>query len=322
MRTAFVTGAQGLLGSWVVRALLERDVRTVVLTRADRPASALHADSLAARCVTVRGDLLDAAALERALATHAPDVVFHLAAQPLTAAAERSPAPTFDTNVRGTWQVLEAARAHGARVVVASTDRVHRADADGRLDEDSPVDPSGPYEASKAAADLLAVSVARTFRLPVVVARCSNVFGGGDLHPSRLVPAASAALLAGEAPVITSDGTPERDYLHARDAAAAFLALADALGDGRVPAGDVVHVGSGTGRSVRTVVDALIALSGADVEPRTLGTRPPGQGVDRHVSTPAKLQALTGWRPELSLTEGLAATLAWYREHPGARVAA
>jgi CDP-glucose 4,6-dehydratase len=319
MRTAFVTGAQGLLGSWLVRALLERDVRVVVLTRGDRPASALHADGLAARCVLVRGDVLDAARTADALAAHAVDTVFHLAAQPIMAAATRSPVTTFETNVRGTWQLLEAARTRGIRgVVVASTDRVHRADAHGRCDERSPLDPPGPYEASKAAADLVAGSFARTYGLPVAIGRCSNVFGGGDLHPSRLVPAVCAALLTGRPPVIWSDGTPERDYLHAQDVAAGLLAIADALAGGQATAGEVFHVGGGVGRSVREVVDALIAVAGAAVTPDVRGTPVAGAAIDRHVGDPSKLRALTGWAPRVSLPDGLRTTLEWYRGHPEA----
>jgi CDP-glucose 4,6-dehydratase len=319
MRTAFVTGAQGLLGSWLVRALLERDVRVVVLTRADRPASALHADGLADRCVQVRGDVLDAGTIEAALAANAVDTVFHLAAQPILSAATGSPVQTFETNVRGTWQVLEAARTHGVgAVVVVSTDRVHRAGADGRCDEGSPLDPPGPYEASKAAADLVAASFARTGALRVAIGRCSNVFGGGDLHPSRLVPAVSAALVAGRAPVIWSDGTPERDYLHAQDAAAGLLAIAGALEDGQTEPGEVFHVGGGHGRSVREVVDALIAVAGATVRPDVRGTPVAGAATDRHVGDPSKLRARTGWAPQVPLADGLRRTLDWYREHPGA----
>ncbi len=319
MRTAFVTGAQGLLGSWLVRALLERDVRPVVLVRGDRPASALHVDGLADRCIQVRGHVLDAATIGNALAAHDVDTVFHLAAQPILSTADGSPVETFETNVRGTWQVLEAARAHGVSgVVVASTDRVHRTDADGRCDERSPLAPPGPYEASKAAADLVAASFAASSGLPVAIGRCSNLFGGGDLHPSRLVPGVSAALLAGRAPVIWSDGTPERDFLHAQDAAAAFLALADALADGRAARGEIFHVGGGTGRSVREVVDALIDVAGVDVVPDVRGGRGARAGTDRHVGTSARLQGLTGWSPQVAFRDGLERTFDWYRRYPGA----
>lgn len=318
MRTAFVTGAQGLLGHWVVRALLERDIRVVVLTRAPRPQSALRVDGLVERCVEVHGDLLDSAALTRVFTAAPVDTVLHLAAQPLTGAAAAAPAATFDANVRGTWLLLEAARAHGVKsVVVTSTDRVLRTDADGNCDEGSPLDPAGPYEASKAAADLIALSYPRSLGLPVAVARCSNVFGGGDLNPSRLVPAASMALLRGQAPVIISDGTPERDYLHAEDVAAAVLALAGALavGDG---VGRAFNVGGGTGRSVLDIVQRLIAVTAADVQPDVRGIRTPQAPLDRHVATPGGLHALTGWAPRLDLDVGLRRTVDWYRDHPDA----
>jgi CDP-glucose 4,6-dehydratase len=316
MRTAFVTGASGLLGYWLVQALLAREVRVVLLQRGEHPQSALSLDGLDARCTTVRGDLLDAALLDRALAEHEVDTVFHLAAQPIVGTALRAPVATFETNVRGTWLLLESARLRGvSRVLVASTDRVYGRTSTPPFTEDMPLDARTPYDVSKAAADLVARSWWHSFGLPVAVTRFSNVYGGGDLNRTRLVPELVGAVLAGRAPVIRSDGTPERDYLYAQDAADAYLAIADALGDGA--AGQAFNAGGGGVYSVREVAERVIAVAGADVAVDIRGA-PTGGPVDRLVADSGRLHALTGWAPRVDLEEGLRRTVQWYRERPGA----
>ncbi|MCW3017166.1 MAG: NAD-dependent epimerase/dehydratase [Solirubrobacterales bacterium] len=321
MQTAFVTGSGGLLGYWLVQALLERSVRVVVLERTENARSALRIDGLAQRCTTVKGDLLDAPLLDRAIAEHEVDTVFHLAAQPIVGAAVRSPVSTFETNVRGTWLLLESARTCGvSRVVVASTDRVYGRPETLPYTEDMPLDARQPYEVSKAAADLVARSSFHTYGLPVAVTRFSNVYGGGDLNHSRLVPELTAAALAGRAPVIRSDGSPERDYLYAQDAAAAYLAIADALAcgvDGGAH-GEAFNAGGGAVYSVRQVTDMLIRVAGADVAAEYRGAGAPAGEVDRRVADSSKLRALTGWAPQVQLEEGLRRTVDWYRERPGA----
>ncbi len=320
MRSAFVTGAGGLVGYWLVRALLDGGTRVVVLEREGRPRSALRVDGLDERCVAVRGDLLDAPLLERALAEHEVDAVFHLAAQPIVGTAERSPVGTLETNVRGTWLLLEACRVlQIPRVVVASTDRAYGPARAGAFTEDMLLDARHPYEVSKAAADLIARSYFHTYGLPVAVTRFSNVYGGGDLNRSRLVPELTAAVLAGRAPVIRSDGTPERDYLYAADAADAYLAIAAALGpDGDGGAhGQAFNAGGGALHSVREVCQTLVEVSGADVVPDYQGAPVAPGRVDRRPVDSTRLRALTGWAPRVALDEGLRRTVAWYREHPG-----
>lgn len=325
METAFVTGAGGLLGYWLVQALLDRGVTVVVLEREGevgsdgRPRSALQLDGLHERCVTLTADLLDDAPITRALDEHRVDTVFHLAAQPIVGAAERSPVPTFETNVRGTWLLLEAARTQGVdRVLVASTDRAYGPPRQLPYTEDMLLDARHPYEVSKAAADLIARSYFHSYGLPVAVTRFSNVYGGGDLNRSRLVPELVAAVLAGRPPVIRSDGTPERDYLFAQDAAAAYLAIADALEAG--PAGgahgEAFNAGGGDVRSVLEVTDLLIRACGADVTADIRGTPSPDGVTDRQFADSGKLRELTGWAPRVTLENGLRQTVQWYRDRP------
>jgi CDP-glucose 4,6-dehydratase len=325
-RSVFVTGAYGLLGSWLVRALLERGDRVVVLQRDRTPRSALLLGDQEQRFDVVHGDLTDAGLVARALGEYEVDTVFHLAAQTIVGTANRSPLSTFETNVRGTWLLLEACRLHGAqRVVVAASDKAYGASATLPYREDHPLDPRFPYDVSKAATDLISRSYWHTYGLPVAVTRFANLYGGGDLNRSRLIPEAVAAALGGRAPVIRSDGTPERDFLYVEDAVAAYLQLADALdGDEGVAAGserargEAFNAGGGEPHAVRDVVDRICRIAGTDVAPDVRGSGTPDGEIDRQWVDPSKLKALTGWAPAVGLDEGLERTVAWYRDHPAA----
>jgi len=317
-RSIFVTGGYGLLGGWLVKALLERGAQVTVLRRDITPVSLLTIDGVEARVSVVNGDVSDLATVERALGEYEIDTVFHLAAQTLVGTANRSPLSTFETNVRGTWTLLEACRMHGTeRVVVAASDKAYGSHKELPYREDSALQASHPYDVSKAAADLIARSYFHTFGMPVAVTRFANLYGGGDLNPSRLVPEAVAAALAGRAPVIRSDGSPERDYLYVEDAVAAYLAIADAL-DGEGARGEAFNAGSGEPRSVREVVDAVCRVVGVDLEPDIRGEGTPAGEIDRQYVDTTKLRELTGWRTQVELEEGLRRTVDWYRGHPEA----
>jgi CDP-glucose 4,6-dehydratase len=313
--SVFVTGGYGLLGTWLVRALLERGDRVVVLRRDDPSASALRAEGLEARCEVVPGDVCDGVAVERALGDYEVDTVFHLAAQTLVGTANRSPLPTFETNIRGTWLLLEACRRlEVARVVVAASDKAYGSHDELPYREGFALQARFPYDVSKAATDLIARSYFHTYGLPVAVTRFANLYGGGDLNFSRLVPEAVAASLQGRRPVIRSDGTPERDFLYVDDAAAAYLAIADALGDGA--AGEAFNAGSGQPRSVLDIVSTVCEVAGTDVEPDIRGQGVPTGEIDRQYVDASKLSDLTGWAPAVTLEEGLRRTVEWYRAHP------
>ncbi len=317
-RSVLVTGAYGLLGSWLVRALLARGDRVVALQRDRAPRSALLLDGLAAQLDVVHGDLVEPGLIGRALGEYEVDTVFHLAAQTIVGTANRSPLSTFESNVRGTWTLLEACRLHGApRVLVAASDKAYGASATLPYREDQPLDPRYPYDVSKAATDMIARSYWHTFGLPVAVTRFANLYGGGDLNRSRLIPEAIAAVLAGRAPVIRSDGSPERDFLYVEDAVAAYLLLADAL-DGDAARGEAFNAGGGAPHAVRDVVATICRLAGSDVEPDIRGAGTPAGEIDRQYVDAGKLRALTGWTPRVGLEEGLRHTLEWYRSHPRA----
>jgi len=318
MRSAFVTGGYGLLGSALVGALLDRGVEVTVLRRDATPRSALVLEGLEPRVSVVSGDVVDASLIERALGDYEVDSLFHLAAQTIVGAANRSPLSTWETNVRGTWTVLEACRRlEVPRVVVAASDKAYGFPGDLPYREDFALQPRFPYDVSKAAADLIARSYWHTYGLPVATTRCANLYGGGDTNRSRLIPEAVDAALAGRRPVIRSDGTPERDFLHVDDAVAAYVAIADALG-GDGARGEAFNAGGGRPHAVREVVELVCRIAGTNVEPDIRGSGTPHGEIDRQYVDTTKLRELTGWAPRVSLEEGLRRTVDWYRAHPAA----
>jgi CDP-glucose 4,6-dehydratase len=322
-----VTGAHGFVASHLVAALLERGDTVRVLDRPDprtadvggRRRSALDLLGLRGEAELAEGDLRDAEAVERAVA--GCDSVFHLAAQTIVGVARESPLETLEVNVRGAWSVFEACREHGvARVVFASSDKAYGASPELPYREDFPLRAANPYDASKAAADVIARSYAHAYGLPLAVTRFANIYGGGDLNFSRLVPETAVAVLEGRPPRIRSDGSPERDFLHVDDAVSAYLAIAGALDSGGAQ-GEAFNAGGERPRSVREVVDLIAEASGTGVEPAYLGTGTPDGEIDRQCVDSTKLRELTGWHPEVDLRAGLKDTLDWYAAHPEARPA-
>ncbi|MFL5865353.1 MAG: NAD-dependent epimerase/dehydratase family protein [Solirubrobacteraceae bacterium] len=317
-QAALVTGAHGLLGAWLTAALLDRGHRVVAVRRDEPAVSALDLLGRSDEVDTVHGDICQEGLIERALNEYEVSSVFHLAAQTLVGTANRSPRSTFETNVRGTWMVLEACRAQGiSAVIVASSDKAYGRRRDLPYRESHALSPAFPYDVSKAAADLIARSYWHTFGLPVAVTRFANLYGGGDTNRSRLVPEAVAAALSGRAPVIRSDGSPERDFLYVEDAVAAYLAIWLALlaGEG---GGEAFNAGGGRPHRVREVVDLICRLAGGGLEPQILGDGAPHGEIDRQWVDASKLRTLTGWAPMVGLEEGLRRTIRWYRDHPRA----
>jgi CDP-glucose 4,6-dehydratase len=324
-RNVFVTGATGLLGSWLTEELLNRGASVTCLVRDWVPESRLvepHGDheSLISRTRVLRGDLEDLGVLVRGLNEYEIDTVFHLGAQTIVGTASRSPLSTFDSNIRGTWNVLEACRSCPTlveRVVIASSDKAYGEHPKLPYTEDMPLQGRYPYDVSKSCADLIAFSFWNTFRTPVAVTRCGNLFGGGDMNFNRLVPGTIRSALEGERPVVRSDGTFVRDYFYIRDAVQAYLQLAERLPD-EAFLGEAFNFGTETPLSVLQLVDVILEIVGkTELRPRVLNEA--RQEIPRQYLDCTKARTLLGWHPKYTLEEGLRETIEWYRQWLGQR---
>jgi CDP-glucose 4,6-dehydratase len=320
LKRSLVTGGSGFVASHLARALLERGDAVTVFDRSSRPVSGLTLQRIATEVDLVQGDLRDGELIGGVLSSGRFDSVFHLAAQTLVGPAMADPSDTFDANVRGTWTLLEGCRrAEVPALIVASSDKAYGPSDELPYREDMPLRPASPYEASKAAADAVSLSYRRAFGLPVAVTRFANIYGGGDLNFSRLVPEAVTAVLDGRRPVIRSDGSPQRDFLYVDDAVAAYLAIEDAVGAGGPAAGEALNAGGEQPHSVAEVVTLIGELAETGVEPDIRGSGNPAGEIDRQFVDSSKLREMTGWRPEVDLRDGLARTIEWYRDHTEVR---
>jgi CDP-glucose 4,6-dehydratase len=320
-RGVLLTGGNGFIGSWVARGLVKAGARTVVLVRDQVPRGGLELQGVADRVTRVSGDLADVGLLQRVLAEHEVSIVFHLAAQALVGVGDRSPVGTFATNATGTVHLLEACRLSGVEhVVLASSDKAYGAAPRLPYREDMPLLGASPYEASKACAEIVARSYAQTYGLKIGVTRCANVYGGGDTNFSRLVPDTVRAVLRGQRPVLRSDGSPRRDYIHAEDAVAAYLALGVHCLDAMAP-GEVEAFNFGRGEPVRVlelVRLILAAAERADLEP-VVGDGARGEIQDQWLDSTRARERL-GWEARVSLPDGLVRTVEWYRGYLGAEL--
>jgi CDP-glucose 4,6-dehydratase len=307
-RRTLVTGAMGLLGSWLVRALADAGAEVVALRRDQVP-------FVPARTTVVDGDVTDQALLERVLGEYEIDTVFHLAAQTVVGVANRNPVSTFESNVRGTWTLLEACRRSPrvAQVVVASSDKAYGDQPVLPYTEATPLAGRHPYDVSKACADLIAQAYAASYGTRVAITRCGNLFGGGDLHWNRLVPGTVRSVLRGERPVIRSDGSFVRDYFYVEDGVAAYMALAEGLAADPRLAGQAFNFAYGEPLAVRPLVDRILAVMGSDLEPLVLNEAT-GEIRAQHLDS-TRAREVLGWAPRFTLEDGLARTVAWYREH-------
>jgi CDP-glucose 4,6-dehydratase len=312
-RSVLVTGGTGLLGSWLVEALNEAGAEVVMLVRDLVPNALVHTSGASARCVTAFGDVADGRVVERVLAEHEVDAVFHLAAQTIVEHALRDPIGTFRSNVAGTWEVLDACRRsrRPTRIVVASSDKAYGTQPALPYTEDQPLQGRHPYDVSKSCTDLIAQTYAVTYGLPLVVTRCGNLYGGGDLNYNRIVPGTIRSALAGERPVLRSDGTPLRDYLYVEDAVGAYLLAAERAADPGV-AGEAFNFSTESPLSALDMTRHVLAACGRpDLAPEIAGGA--SHEIQDQYLAATKARELLGWRPQHGLTVGLARTVDWYR---------
>ena len=315
-RTVFVTGGAGFLGAYLVRYLVDHGAHVLVLLADEDPRSNFFQWELDKQVVCVRGVVENYTLLKRLINEYEVQTVFHLAAQPLVTVAYRDPLATFESNIRGTYHVLEACRhgSHITEVVVASSDKAYGIHTSQPYTESHALHGNHPYDVSKSCADLLAQTYSHTYGLPVVITRSGNFYGGGDLYFDRIVPHTIKQYISGKAPQLRSDGTHIRDYVYVKDVVSAYITLAEQLQLKQLQ-GHAFNFGHGKGVSVLEIVSLIKRLCGSSREPVILDIAR-AEIPEQYVATD-KIQSLIGWEPHYSLEQGLLETISWYKQYLG-----
>lgn len=313
-RPTFVTGATGLVGAWLTRRLIEAGAQVVCLIRDWVPQSELVRSGVIEQVTVVRGDVQDQALLERTFGEYEIATVIHLAAQTIVTIANRNPISTFESNVRGTWALLEACRRSPTvkQVVLASSDKAYGEHETLPYTEDAPLKGSHPYDVSKSCADLIAQSYATTYGLPVAITRCGNFYGGGDLNWNRIVPGTIRSVLRGQRPVVRSDGQFIRDYFYVEDGAAVYMLLAEQLAANDSLRGEAFNFSNEIQVTVLELVKRVLTLLDSDLEPDVLNEA--SNEIHHQYLSAAKARRLLDWQPLFTLDNGLKQTIDWYKD--------
>jgi CDP-glucose 4,6-dehydratase len=313
-RPVLVTGATGLVGSWLTLRLVEMGADLVCLVRDWVPQSELVRARTIERLKVVRGDIRDRDVLERAIGEFETDTVIHLAAQTIVGIANRNPISTFESNIQGTWNLLEACRrSPGVKsIVIASSDKAYGDQEELPYDEDTPLQGRHPYDVSKSCADLISQAYARTYGLPVAVTRCGNFYGGGDLNWNRIVPGTIRSVLRGERPVIRSDGQYVRDYFYVEDGAAAYMLLAEKLHCRPDLHGQAFNFSNEIEVTVLELVNRILKATESKLEPLVLNQA--SNEIRRQFLSAARARQMLQWSPLFTLDQGIERTIPWYRE--------
>ncbi len=312
-RSVLVTGCTGLLGNWLVAELLERGALVTGLVRDLVPQSRLYAGEWYRQINIVRGCVEDLSTVERTINEYEVDTVFHLAAQTIVGVANREPLATFETNIKGTWNILEACRRVGgvSRIVIASSDKAYGDQLVLPYSETTPLQGEHPYDVSKSCADLISRAYYVSYGLPVCITRCGNFYGGGDLNFNRIVPCTIRAALRDKSVVIRSDGTFIRDYFYVKDGVLAYLHLAEQM-DRKEVLGEAFNFSNELQISVRGMVDRVLKLMGkSHLEPVVLNRA--NNEIKHQYLSADKARKMLGWESKYPLEEGLKETIEWYK---------
>lgn len=313
-RPVLVTGATGLVGSWLVKGLVKKGADVVCLVRDWVPQSELVRSGMLEKVKVVRGDVKDQVLMERILGEYEIETVFHLAAQTIVGIANRNPVSTLETNIGGTWVLLEACRRSSQvkQIVVASSDKAYGTQSKLPYDESCHLRGEHPYDVSKSCADLIAQCYAKSFDLPVVITRCGNFYGGGDLNWNRIIPGTIRAVIRNQRPIIRSDGQYTRDYFYVEDGAAAYMLLAEKLAANPDLKGEAFNFSYETPMTVLDVCKRILDLMGSNSEPNILNHV--SNEIRSQYLSASKAKEMLGWTPLFSLDQGLKRTIAWYKE--------
>lgn len=314
-RRILITGASGLVGGWLVKKLLSNEADVIVLLRDWVPGSQLIHSNELSRTTVVRGDLSDSRFLERVLAEYEVQSVIHLAAQTIVPIANRNPLSTFESNIAGTWNLLEACRQIKtlSSVVVASSDKAYGDAPVLPYKEDMPLSAIYPYDVSKACADMISLSYAKTFGVPVAITRCGNFFGGGDLNWNRIIPGTIRSILRGQQPIIRSDGTLIRDYIYVEDAVSAYMTLTQALSENSLLKGEAFNFSNESQRNVLEIIQTILELMSSNIKPIIQGENH-GEIQAQYLDS-TKANTILKWKPTFGLEEGLRKTINWYKNY-------
>jgi len=315
-RGVLVTGCSGFLGGWLTDWLVSAGAGVIGIVRDQVAESRFWREGIAERITVVRGDVEDGALLERVLGEYEVQTVMHLAAQTIVGIANRNPLSTFETNIGGTWRLLEACRRSPLvrQVIIASSDKAYGGQPRLPYTEGDPLAGEHPYDVSKSCADLIAAAYAKSFGLPVAITRCGNFYGGGDLNFNRIVPGTIRSVLRGESPIIRSDGHLTRDYIYVEDAVLAYVRLAEALGATPTLAGEAFNFSNEQPLSVLELTRRILdVMERPDLEPVMLD-QATNEIPHQHLAA-GKARAHLGWKPRYTLETGLERTVAWYRAH-------
>jgi CDP-glucose 4,6-dehydratase len=318
-RPTFVTGGTGLVGSWLVRRLVAAGADVVCLVRDWVPQSELVRTGTLDQVKVVRGDIRDREVLERSLGEYEIDTVIHLAAQTIVTIANRNPISTFESNIAGTWNILEACRRSPRvkQIVVASSDKAYGDQEELPYHENTPLQGRHPYDASKSCADLIAHMYAASYDLPVAITRCGNFYGGGDLNWNRIVPGTIRSILRGQNPVIRSNGEYVRDYFYVEDGAAAYMHLAEHLAVNPGLKGQAFNFSNEIQMTVSEIVEKILFQMESKLQPNILNETS-NEIIHQYLSAD-KARTQLNWKPLFDFEQGLNLTIAWYKNFLGAK---
>ncbi len=312
-RNVFVTGCTGLLGSWLTKTLVEYGANVTGLIRDLVPKSNLNWSGFNDKINIVRGEVEDYFLLQRVINEYEIDTVFHLAAQTIVTIANRNPISTFDSNIKGTWNMLEACRGSPLvkRIIIASSDKAYGDQEKLPYNEKTPLEGSHPYDVSKSCADLLCRTYFETYKLPVCITRCGNFYGGGDLNFNRIVPGTIYSVLNNEAPIIRSDGSLIRDYFYIEDGVEAYLLLAQKMEKLGIQ-GEAFNFSNEIQVTVLELVEKILKIMKSNLAPKIL--KETTNEIKHQYLSAKKAREILEWKPKYTLDEGLQRTIDWYKD--------
>lgn len=311
-RSVFITGCTGLLGSWMVEELVQQGALVTGLVRDLVPRSKLYQNNFINKINVIHGSIEDISALERAIAEYEIDTVFHLAAQTIVGVANREPLGTFEANIKGTWNILEACRRVGrvSRIIIASSDKAYGDQDSLPYNETTPLQGEHPYDVSKSCADLISHTYYKTYNLPICITRCGNFYGGGDLNFNRLIPDTIRSTLRDKSVVIRSDGSFVRDYFYVRDGALAYLHLAEQMDRPEI-LGEAFNFSNEIQVTVLEMVQKILNLMNKpELNPTILNQA--NNEIKHQYLSAEKARRLLNWTPSYTLEQGLEDTIKWY----------